>query len=166
MFFSPIALQFNPFPFYPLHAPQAGPQKTLQICVLLLQVASLGDFSGTSGFILTTFPKIRFMCGDILMYQMLFWRHLATKTWKILNITQCAAENNPLWMYSGPRILTLCWPKILEKTHGMEVCLHCYFLLIYQCVHHRTSSPWNHCTNQPGPAECAERLNNTQSAFK
>ena len=67
-----IALSFAHFPVYPLHAPQTGPQKTSQIYVLLLQVASLGDFSGTSGFILTTFPKIRFKCGDILMYQMLF----------------------------------------------------------------------------------------------
>ena len=25
MFFGPTALQFNHFPFYPLHAPQAGP---------------------------------------------------------------------------------------------------------------------------------------------
>ena len=46
--FGPIVLLFAPFPLYPFHASQAGPQKTSQICVLLLQVASLGDFYGVS----------------------------------------------------------------------------------------------------------------------
>ena len=54
MIFGLIALLFAPFPFYPLHASQAGPQKTLQICVLLLQVASMGDFYGVSDIILMT----------------------------------------------------------------------------------------------------------------
>ncbi len=54
MIFGPIALLFVPFPFYPLHASQAGPQKTLQIGVLLLQVDSLGDFNGVSDLILMT----------------------------------------------------------------------------------------------------------------
>ena len=52
MLFGPIALLFVPFPFYPVHASQAGPQKTLQICVLLLQVASLSDFRNVSGIFL------------------------------------------------------------------------------------------------------------------
>ena len=55
MIFGPIALQFNPFPFYPLHAPQAGPQKSSQICVLLLQVASLGDFKDVCDDIVKAF---------------------------------------------------------------------------------------------------------------
>ena len=42
------------FPFYPPHASQAGPQKTSQICVLLLQVASLSDFRDASDIILMT----------------------------------------------------------------------------------------------------------------
>jgi hypothetical protein len=48
MIFGPIALLFVPFPPIPLHVPQVEPQKTLQICALLLQVASLDDFSGVS----------------------------------------------------------------------------------------------------------------------
>ena len=54
MIFGFVALLLAPFPFYPLHASQAGPQKTSQICVLLLQVASLGDFNGVSDIILMT----------------------------------------------------------------------------------------------------------------
>ena len=54
MNFGPFALLFVPFPFYPLHASQAGPQKTLQICVLLLLVASLGEFNGVYYIILMT----------------------------------------------------------------------------------------------------------------
>ena len=45
MCFGPVALFFVRFPFGPPHAPQAGPQKRSQISELLLQVASLGDFS-------------------------------------------------------------------------------------------------------------------------
>ena len=52
MIFGPIALLFAPSPFYPLHASQVGPQKTPQICVLLLQVASLSDFTNVSDIIL------------------------------------------------------------------------------------------------------------------
>ena len=48
MCFGPIALSFAPFPFYPLHAPQAGPRKTSQICVLFLHVPSLGDLNYVS----------------------------------------------------------------------------------------------------------------------
>ena len=59
MFISPVALSFAPFPFYPLHAPQAGPQKTSQISVLLLQVASLDDFSDASDMTLITSSCIR-----------------------------------------------------------------------------------------------------------
>ena len=66
MFFSPIALQFNPFPFYPLHAPRAGPQKSLQICVLLLQVASLDDLNHVFDIILMTSSCMRHDVGDIL----------------------------------------------------------------------------------------------------
>ena len=40
MIFSPIALLFDPVPFYPLHASQAEPQKASHLCVLLLQVVS------------------------------------------------------------------------------------------------------------------------------
>ena len=54
MIFGPIALLFVPFPFYPLHASQAEPQKASQICVLLLQVASLGDFTDISDIVLMT----------------------------------------------------------------------------------------------------------------
>ena len=68
MFFSPIALQFNPFPFYPLHAPQAGPQKSSQICVLLLQVASLDDLTHVSDIVLMTSSCMRHYVGDILTY--------------------------------------------------------------------------------------------------
>ena len=52
MIFGPIVLQFNPFPFYPLNASQAGLQKTSQICALLLQVASLDDLNHVSDIIL------------------------------------------------------------------------------------------------------------------
>ena len=54
MIFSPIALLFDPVPFYPLHASQAEPQKVSHLCVLLLQVASLGDFNDVSDIILMT----------------------------------------------------------------------------------------------------------------
>ena len=49
------------FPFYPLHASQAGPQKTSQICILLLQVASLGDFYGVSDIIVMTLDAVNSM---------------------------------------------------------------------------------------------------------
>ena len=68
MFFSPIALQFNPFPFYPLHAPQVGPQQSSQICVLLLQVASLDDLDHVSDIILMTSSCMRHFVGDTLTY--------------------------------------------------------------------------------------------------
>ena len=68
MLFGPTALQFNPFPFYPLHAPQAGPQKSSQICVLLLQVASLDDLNHVSDIILMTSSCMRHYVGDILTY--------------------------------------------------------------------------------------------------
>ena len=54
MIFSPIALLFVPLPLHPLHATQAGPQKTSQIYVLLLQVASLSDFKSVSVSIMAT----------------------------------------------------------------------------------------------------------------
>ena len=52
MCFGPVALFLFRFPFGPPHAPQAGPQKTSQICDFLLQVASLDDFSDVSDIIL------------------------------------------------------------------------------------------------------------------
>ena len=54
MFFGTVALSFAPFPFYPLHAPQAEPQKISQICLLLLQVVSLDYFDTVSDTILMT----------------------------------------------------------------------------------------------------------------
>ena len=68
MFFGPTALQFNPFPVYPLHAPRAGPQKSSQICVLLPQVASLDDLSHVTNIILMTYSCMRHYVGDILTY--------------------------------------------------------------------------------------------------
>ena len=82
MIFGPIALQFNPFPFYPLHARQAGPQKTPQICVLLLQVASLDDLNHVSDVILMTSSCMRHYVGDIEVSDMIliafftFWHDL------------------------------------------------------------------------------------------
>ena len=66
LIFNPIALLFAPFPFYPLHAPQAGLQKSSQICVLLLQVASLDDLNHVSDIILMTSSCMRHYAGDIL----------------------------------------------------------------------------------------------------
>ena len=57
-----------PFPFYPLHAPQAGIQKSSQICVLLLQVASLDDLNHVPDIILMTSSCMRRYVGDILTY--------------------------------------------------------------------------------------------------
>ena len=54
MIFGPIALSFVPFPDYPFHASQAGPQKPSQIRILLLQVASLSEFKDVSVIILMT----------------------------------------------------------------------------------------------------------------
>ena len=54
MIFGPTALLLVPLPLYPLHASQAGPRKTSQISVLLLQVASLSDFKSVSDIILMT----------------------------------------------------------------------------------------------------------------
>jgi len=68
MLFSPIAVNFNPFPLYPLHAPQAGPQKTLQICAFLLQVASLDDLSHVSDIILMTSSCMRHYVGCIFLF--------------------------------------------------------------------------------------------------
>ena len=68
MVFSPIALSIDPVPFYPLHASQAEPQKASHLCVLLLQVASLGDFTDISDIILTPSSCIRPHVGGILMY--------------------------------------------------------------------------------------------------
>ena len=59
MVFGLIAQSFAPLPFYPLTAPQAGLQKSSQICVLLLQVASLNDFDDVSDMILLTSSCIR-----------------------------------------------------------------------------------------------------------
>ena len=73
MIFGPVALLFAPLPFYPLHASQAGPQKTLQIRVLLLRLASLGDFNDVSDIILMPSTCIRPHFGSILMYPTLFW---------------------------------------------------------------------------------------------
>ena len=72
MVFGPIALLFAPFPFYPLQASQAAPQKTLQICVLLLQVASLDDFNGVSVIILMPSWCTQHYFDQILTYLMLF----------------------------------------------------------------------------------------------
>ena len=66
MVFGRIALSFAPFPFYPPRASQAGPQKTLQICLFLLHVASMGDFNDVSNILLMTSPCIRPHFGDIL----------------------------------------------------------------------------------------------------
>ena len=54
MTFVPIALLFVPSPFSLLHDSQAAPQKTSQICVLLLQVASVDDFDDVPDAILMT----------------------------------------------------------------------------------------------------------------
>ena len=76
MIFSPIALLVVPFTPLPLHATQAGPQETLQICVLLLQVASLSAlYKVVSDIILTTSWCLRHRFDDILMYPPLFWSH-------------------------------------------------------------------------------------------
>ena len=77
MIFSPVALLFVPFPFYPLHASQAGPQNTSQICVLLLQVASLNDFRNVSDIILMKSWCIRHSFDDMFMYPILFWLHFS-----------------------------------------------------------------------------------------
>ena len=66
---TPLVRQFS------LHATQAGPQKTPQICVLLLQVASLSDFKSVSVIILMTSWCIRHLFDDILMHPTLFWSH-------------------------------------------------------------------------------------------
>ena len=63
-----IALSIAGFPLYPLPGPQAGPQKTSQICILLLQVASLDDFTDASETILMTYGCIRPHFGDIFMH--------------------------------------------------------------------------------------------------
>ena len=68
MIFGPIALLLAPFPFYPLQASQAEPQKTSHPCVLLLQVASLGDFIDISDIILTPSSCIRPHVAGIFIY--------------------------------------------------------------------------------------------------
>ena len=74
MVFGLIALSFAPFPFYPPHASQAGPQKTLQICVF----ATGGfDFNDVSNTLLMTSPCIRLHFGDILTYPTLFGLHFS-----------------------------------------------------------------------------------------
>ena len=55
--------------------------------------------------------------------------------------------------------LLLCWKKMFEGTHRMEAGLRCHFSIYSQLVLHCTCSLLHHCINQPGPAECAERLN-------
>ena len=75
--FGLIALSFALFPFHPLHAPQAAPQKTSQIRVLLLQVASLADLNDASDTILMTSWCIRLHLCDILMYPTWFWQHFS-----------------------------------------------------------------------------------------
>ena len=77
MFFGLIALSFALFPFHPLHAPQAAPQKTSRICVLLLQVASLADFTDASDTIFMTSWCIRPHFCDILMYLTWFGQHFS-----------------------------------------------------------------------------------------
>ena len=77
MFFGPIATSFAPFPFYPLHAPQAAPQKTSQICVLLLRVASLADFNDASDIICMTSWCIRRHLCNILIYLTWFGQHFS-----------------------------------------------------------------------------------------
>ena len=73
LIFGPIALLFAPFPLYPFHASQAGTQKTSQLCVFLLQVASLGDFSDVSDIILMPSSCIRPHFANILMFLTLLW---------------------------------------------------------------------------------------------
>ena len=53
MYVGHIALFFDRFRFSQPHAPQARPQKTSEICILFVQVASLGDFCYVSAVILT-----------------------------------------------------------------------------------------------------------------
>ena len=65
---SPVALLFVPFPFYPLHGPQAEFQKSGQICVLLLSLASLDDLNHVSDIILMTASCMRRHVGDSLTY--------------------------------------------------------------------------------------------------
>ena len=67
MISGPIALLFAPFPFYPLHFSQAGLQKSSQICVFLLQAASLGDFRDVSDIILMTSWCIQHHFDHMLM---------------------------------------------------------------------------------------------------
>ena len=73
--FSLIAQSFAPLPLYPLHAPQAGPQKSSQICVLLLQAATLYDLTHVSDIILMTSSCLRHYVGDILTYPTWFKSH-------------------------------------------------------------------------------------------
>ena len=74
--FRPYRSAVQSFPFYPLHAPQAGPQKSPQICVLLGQVASLDDSNHVSDIILMTSSCIRAYFGNLLTYPTWFWPHV------------------------------------------------------------------------------------------
>ena len=66
---SPVALLFVPFPFYPLHGPQAEFQKTNQICVFLLQVASVDDLNHVSDIILMTASCMQPCAAGLLTYE-------------------------------------------------------------------------------------------------
>ena len=75
MIFGSIAVLLVPFPFYPLHDSQTGPQTNKQICVLLLQVASLSDFNRVSVVIFMASSYIRHQFVDIVTYPMSFLVH-------------------------------------------------------------------------------------------
>ena len=64
----PIAQLFAPFPFCPLHAPHAGDQKSLQICILLVLVASLDDLKHVSDIILMTSSCMRHYVGCMFLF--------------------------------------------------------------------------------------------------
>ena len=104
----------------------AWPQKTSQICVLLLQVASLGDFKCVSGMILITSWCFQHHVGAILMYPTLFWLHFSLSgnlfSWIFWNCAPrlCRKHNSeyshkaflikhlPFWISKRPE-LTPCW---------------------------------------------------------
>ena len=71
--FRPHRSDLNSFPFYPLHASQAGPQNISQVCVLLVQVACLGDFRATCADIMARFSHVRCHFEHSLAYHVPLW---------------------------------------------------------------------------------------------
>ena len=116
LIFGPIALLFAPSPFYPLHATQARPQKTLQIYVLLLQVASLEHFNDVSDIILMPPSCIRPHIGSILMYPTLFWLHFSHSGHFFLDFSR-----NVLPASIGSTILNIDTSIFNEKSYFFDV---------------------------------------------